>query len=387
MVTFIIGNGFDIRVGLKTKYPDFYEVYSKCQKEDSKTIIEFKDNILKDKSHGWKNWSDFELQMGKHSNEFQGKTLIEDFIECFNDFVTSFNKYLESECESIEWSAVSAADKRNFSSSIINFYKHLTQVRQDKIKKRINRRASVNFLQLNYTNAFDNMLDMKNPRLFDEVNQYEHNYIGVLGKNLHLHGVFGKGGYMTMGVDNESQIKNASMNTDSRINKIFVKPRFLDALQARNVNQDSHRAKAEHVIGNSSIICIYGASIGDTDGFWWEKVGNWLKKSQGTLIIFDTCGADDDGISPKAFLDMELSIAQRRDEITERFLRLANLENDWVTKNPDRLFVELDTKMFDFKLPRKGRTLSNTEIDKALISNEKVDKALFKEIATAIVDK
>ena len=354
MVTFIIGNGFDLRVGLNTRYTDFYKVYTKVKNGDSKTIKRFKEEILKSESHNWKNWSDFELQMGKHSNEFQGDTPVEDFIECFNDFVVSFNEYLQSECESIDWQTVTNPLTNNFSSSIINFYKHLTRVEQNEILKRIGHKAQVNFLQFNYTNTFDNILTRSSLKTLNQTVSSGHQGIGVLGKNLHVHGVLGKGGYMTMGVDDEEQIKNANMSNDPRMHMIFVKPKFLDALQARNVNQEIKRAEAERLINSSSIICTYGASIGDTDGYWWLKVGDWLKKGHGTLIIFDICGAEDDGVSPLAFLNSELSIDDRKKEITERFLRLAMLNDDWVERNPDKLIVELDTQMFNFTLPKKG---------------------------------
>ena len=66
MVTFIIGNGFDIQMGLNTRYSDFYKVYTEIKEKDSELIKWFKGEISKD----WENWADFELGMGRFSKEF-----------------------------------------------------------------------------------------------------------------------------------------------------------------------------------------------------------------------------------------------------------------------------------------------------------------------------
>jgi len=342
-VTFIIGNGFDLRVGLKTRYADFYKIYTKVKNGDSKTIKRFKEEILKSESHNWKNWADFEFQMGEHCSEFQGDTPVEDFVECFNDFVVSFNEYLTNECEAIDWASVNNVHISNFSTSITNFYTHIKRVGQNEIQQCMGNRAPVNFLQFNYTDVFDNILAKSNLKNLRQTVSSGHMGIGSLGKNIHVHGKLGKGGYMTMGVDDERQIKNDKMSNDPRMHMIFIKPKFLDALQARDVNQEITRGEALRIITASNVICSYGTSLGDTDGFWWGKIGDWLKQGQGTFIVFDICGAEDDGISPLAFLNSELSIDDRKSEITKRFLRLAMLNEEWLENNPNRFIIELDT--------------------------------------------
>ena len=63
-ITFLIGNGFDLQVGLKTRYIDFYKIYCDIKNNDSDLITKFKKQILQDEAQGWKNWSDFEFGMG-----------------------------------------------------------------------------------------------------------------------------------------------------------------------------------------------------------------------------------------------------------------------------------------------------------------------------------
>ena len=89
-ITFLVGNGFDLACGLKTKYTDVYEKY--CVTESSNENIEnFKKNILKD---GYKNWTDFEMALprfGKELNDF------DKFSECLHDFAQFLEEYLEEE--------------------------------------------------------------------------------------------------------------------------------------------------------------------------------------------------------------------------------------------------------------------------------------------------
>ena len=54
-VTFLIGNGFDLGIGLKTAYSDFYNVYCKSDSNDSLAVKKFKSEI----QGNYENWSDF----------------------------------------------------------------------------------------------------------------------------------------------------------------------------------------------------------------------------------------------------------------------------------------------------------------------------------------
>ena len=129
-----------------------------------------------------------------------------------------------------------------------------------------------------------------------------------------------------MGAGNVSQIKNEIIRANFDVQRAFVKPLHLDLLYARNKNQLSIGEFALDMINSSKIICVFGASIGDTDEYWWGKVGEWLKGYQdGLLVIFDVCWAEDDGISQLATVNAENKISERKIEIRSRFLKLSGL--------------------------------------------------------------
>ena len=75
---FLIGNGFDVNCGMKTKYRDVYTGYIN---EPSKTanLKQFKNAI----SANLNDWSDFELAMGEYAAKLQTEY---EFMECVNDF-------------------------------------------------------------------------------------------------------------------------------------------------------------------------------------------------------------------------------------------------------------------------------------------------------------
>ena len=68
-ITFLVGNGFDIAAGLNSSYGAFYAWY--CTQPSGKKHIErFKREIADDVRSGGKNWSDFEVGLGKYTARF-----------------------------------------------------------------------------------------------------------------------------------------------------------------------------------------------------------------------------------------------------------------------------------------------------------------------------
>ena len=105
-ITFLIGNGFDIGLGLKTQYEKFYDYYQKPLEDDSDNIKDFKKVLKKwqsDKNTAVIDWADFESAFGKHSADFKIDQKRE-YLERFEDFVVNFNAYVEDEENRIDYS-------------------------------------------------------------------------------------------------------------------------------------------------------------------------------------------------------------------------------------------------------------------------------------------
>ena len=86
---------------------------------------------------------------------------------------------------------------------------------------------------------------------------------------------------MILGVNDESQIINDFLKEKKDFKDIFIKERMNEELGQGKIEV------ATNMIERSSIICVFGMSIGDTDKMWWEKLIDWLwKNSNNKLIIF-----------------------------------------------------------------------------------------------------
>lgn len=63
-LTYILGNGFDIAIGLSTGYSDFYKWYKK-QPDESEEVSLLKETINEEIEKGNDDWKDFEYALGQ----------------------------------------------------------------------------------------------------------------------------------------------------------------------------------------------------------------------------------------------------------------------------------------------------------------------------------
>ena len=137
-ITFLIGNGFDIGIGMPTQYEDFYKEYCKEQENDNDNIKAFKQMLKKRNQDEVKkiiDWADFEKAFGEHSTapELEGKAA---YLERFEHFIESFNTYLERVEAALDYSDMDSIAK-TMNSAIKNFY-HIRKGDRNSIASFIN---------------------------------------------------------------------------------------------------------------------------------------------------------------------------------------------------------------------------------------------------------
>ena len=81
-VLFILGNGFDLNLGMKTSYTDVYNQYVQTESK-SDVIKKFKEELNTNKTNKQSKWSDFELGMAKYARTLSSEN---ELIECVWDF-------------------------------------------------------------------------------------------------------------------------------------------------------------------------------------------------------------------------------------------------------------------------------------------------------------
>lgn len=99
IITYLIGNGMDKALGLKTGYDDFYK-YLKNNYTDDKgylkgypyiSIDEFA-TFNKDKQRI--NWADLEVKLGEITEKFESA---DEFIEFYNELTEIFTEYIKNQ--------------------------------------------------------------------------------------------------------------------------------------------------------------------------------------------------------------------------------------------------------------------------------------------------
>lgn len=253
-ITYLIGNGFDLACGLKTRYTDVYDQY--CITDSPNENIEnFKKTILKD---DYKNWTDFEMALpvfGKELGDF------EKFSECFLDFLTFLEDYLSEEQNKIDINRYKNILSEKMKSYFYHFYEYCLQNSKSELKRLVedtNENIIFHFITFNYTNTLEECLStvskqtQKHGALFY---QYE--------LPIHIHQKLYDG--ILLGLDNEELYKNIPCNDIRRlknlIDKIFINNRYSDIIDV-SVNK----------LKKSRIIVIFGWSMGESDSFWVKTI-------------------------------------------------------------------------------------------------------------------
>ena len=104
-------------------------------------------------------------------------------------------------------------------------------------------------------------------------------FVDKIGEVQHAHGVLNNS--PIMGVNDTSQIANSGLANNSNFTDYIIKPDLNGSLRMKNDELGSQ------MIAKSSIICVYGMSIGRTDKYWWRRVLSWLSADKlRQLIIF-----------------------------------------------------------------------------------------------------
>ena len=270
-ITFMIGNGFDLQLGLKTRYIDFYNYYIAKNNNDM---------IAKSINENYDLWSDLEVGLGEFTS-----TLSNNDIESFLDSKRNLEKHLISYLRNEENSyIVDNNAAKAFRNGIISLSNYLP----DNIKNRYNRMISLlgnsfsyKFISFNYTKVLDQLIEITQND-FKPFSSHVSNNTGYNDKivtPIHVHGNLKSG--LIIGVNDETQIKNKALQKDTSLTDYMIKPKLND-YSANNIN-----SIIKNTIDESEFIFIFGLSMGRTDDYWWSYLVKWLTMSNDhTLVIF-----------------------------------------------------------------------------------------------------
>ena len=335
-VLYLIGNGFDLRLGLPTRYADFLEFYKgqtpklgdgRSQREEA--IKKYKERFFAEmaeqEGRGEEQWKDLEIALGEFTIAFG------DDADGFCDFYEDMNRSLEaylSQCNSFE---PTPEEVEKFSKDLTDPYRHLTQREQKELRAlSFAGKWYVNVISFNYTSSFENLCqdvllvgDLYYPQ------KYGNPTIAYRGVE-HIHGKLGEGGLL-LGVNHAAQIANERYRENDDVADLLLKPQ---ANEGRGMLVDE---ECLSLIAGADVICLFGLSLGPTDQMWWTAIKKrFLDNPEVILLYFH--------YDPAAGSALKFDRRKER-RARQHLIKALGLEGNQ-KEYDDRIFVAINSDMF-----------------------------------------
>ena len=338
-ITFLVGNGFDINLGLNTRYTDFYPTYLNKGHDDilSRAIA---DNYDK--------WADLEVALGKILKDISPDQ-VDEFLDSKGQLEGDLAEYLRHEESRLVLSNKELPGE--FRKNVAGFAKEFTAKEQADYRKwqsSVSASISYRFISYNYTNGLDGIVAKgKSVQSFDTHVSGNTRYTDSVGAVHHIHGTLD--GDLILGVNDASQIDNPVLQTDSRLVDYIVKAKVNEALGEQRIEN------AKRIIDESDYIGVYGMSIGDTDLMWWQYLIAWLQKKDSRRLVLYVYADPSDNPSGQEKL-------RRINMWKNMFLAQSGADADISEKVRGQIIVVIRSKIFNFD----GVSVKERDPDKEL---------------------
>lgn len=307
-ITYLIGNGFDIGLGLKTQYSDFVsKVTNKLENEcaiypaheKASFDIAIKRWLLKNlKSKQIEFWHDAEEAFGTLGfSEIEGRS--QDVVQhCHVWFQREMWEWVNGKNDLFRLPHLSEdLITKNFLGQLVcGWLGGLPQsVRNTIYRQMASEVVELNFISFNYTNIIEKLLSVFNQnRQYIVAPKTSRGSIQVMvqiGDCVHVHGEVSPEGNLqelVFGVDNGSQILDAAVSSSAENRRRLVKQDYI---------KYTHAGETERVLdilGGTSFLVTLGHSFGKTDSFWWDKIFNDLSSEIYKVVVCPYFKSDDE---------------------------------------------------------------------------------------------
>jgi len=273
-ITLIVGNGFDLALGLKTSYRDFYDW---LKNEHPVSTVSYIEEMKNDIFDHCENWADYEKGLGEYSKRIDN----EDLVQCIYPWKAEVVKILKDYLKGL--------DTSKQVSECLDFYNSL---RSAEFLKSVlwgqrlfhpnfwngkEANVSLHTVSLNYTDSLD--------QIVNKIGMFQDDSSSLkIDENvLHPHGTLESN--IIVGVYNETQILNGEIKNINHFKRLFIKNQLVSRRGNESIQEDKENAIC--VINKSQIVCLYGVSLGETDTELWILLAKWLLEAEGhQLLIF-----------------------------------------------------------------------------------------------------
>lgn len=327
-ITFLIGNGFDINLGLKTKYEDFYPYYLSKGHNDM---------ISKSIAGHYEKWADLELALGELLAEVSAEQ-INDFLDAKEALEGDLAEYLLRESSTLMLDPL--ATGKVFRDQLCGFcqdfstrYKSEFELWKTTVKEKI----TYQLISFNYTATLDRIVEKGNILSpFSVRNWPGYRYEDKLGNVLHVHGTLEDGGGLILGLDHVGQIKNSKLAAVPELTDYIIKETVNESLGEQRV------AQAKKLIDDSCYVAVFGLSLGETDLMWWKYLYEWLEKSPLHRLVLYIYGEKPTNPSAQA----QLRQANKYRDVFFNQIGVTKVAADRIRS---RIIVVVGSSIFDFK--------------------------------------
>lgn len=340
-ITFFIGNGFDINLGLQTRYSCFYPYFI----EHART-----DNMIRNWINGNEQlWSDLEEKLGKELKKVSEDKL-EQLYEDKEELDRLLIEYLEKEQKKYVFKAKEEIIKKEFTRSMTDFLSQLSANDEDSLKATMaqyrNEEFVYSYVTFNYTDVLDKIIALYGNASTIASHQSNSGLkSNRIGKVIHIHGTTNE--EMILGVNDESQIESDYLKSESLFLDTFIKKRMNNGIGQRKTES------VIDVINKSHIVCVFGMSIGNTDKMWWEELIKWLGSNENNKLV----------IFWKGFVDvlnrrLPSTTIRLNEKLRREIFQKGKGINDesYYSKIKDRIMISYNANIFSFpKLQEESR--------------------------------
>lgn len=298
-ITFLIGNGFDLNLGLKTQYNDFLKAYIATASPE-KVIEQFKTVLVQDLPF----WSSAEEAFGDYTKEFSSTAIgVESFSACHMDFCVELAQYLEKQEGLLHFELLESVLPPLFMTSIQNIKLGFREEQAQQISSCIGCVGggfNYNFITFNYTRLLDSCVRISNQEsVLGTREHHGQRFQNSFGSLIHVHGFTDRD--MVLGVNDESQIRNLDLfanQPEEYLGQIIKR-------QTNRLNEEHIDQKCTELLNKSDLIYIYGMSIGKTDAIWWQRICEAMKKKDYVRTIIHAFDAPPDQLIRTKYLRFE----------------------------------------------------------------------------------
>lgn len=333
--TFLLGNGFDVCLGLQTKYCQFYKDHYTLLPLDGLPpyLVEFRKEIMNYvnpnniKKEGDIDWADLEIALGKYANRV-------DKAENYINIILDVNEELKSYIKKQNDSLVIGEEKAN--KLITDFclpdsLQYLSPQDNSMIREYKNSftgKETINFVTFNYTESLERIFalgDAKTPS----------NSAGTqtaINKIIHIHSHIIDDPAILVGVNDPSQIDNVKFRDNEDVLDVIVKPR------TNSMFGNGKNAQTENLLHTTNLFVCFGVSMGETDKKWWSLIGNELLNRGSVMLLYF--------VYDNPAESNPLKIGSKRRSFVKKFMKAAGLSEGNLQTIRSKTVVAYNTDIF-----------------------------------------